>query len=93
MRKLLNLPVIILLMLAAFLPLTSIAAGAPTYTVPLQQEEPDNNEQDPNRHGMRVPPKPIILAITPQGIESTIPKSDIINYELWDSADMYRLRT
>lgn len=52
----------------------------------MQQEDPDKNEhkEDPNRHGNRLPSRPVMFVITPEGIQSPVDNSDIITYELWD---------
>ncbi len=87
MKRLLNLPVILLMTLMAIVPLTSKAAED-SYTVPLQESNSGPDEDpDPHQKGERMPARPVMLLITPTGIQSSLNPADIVAYELWDEAD------
>lgn len=42
------------------------------------------HNQELDREGTRMPPRPIICIINEQGVQTDIPSEDIISYELWD---------
>ena len=87
MRKLINLLVIVVMTLMAILPLTSQAAETPSYEVTLQQTDPDpEHDPDPAQKGKRIPSRPLMLVITPEGIGSPFAPAEIISYEIWDDA-------
>lgn len=90
MKHYLILPLILSMMLAVFLPLTSSAASESSYVVTLQQETPEpdpEHDKNPNNKGHRMPAMPIMIVITPEGIQSPLTADDIIYYELWSEDD------
>lgn len=62
-----------------------MADGDSTYTVPLDQET--DYDSDLTREGRRIPSRPMMCTITPNGIQSPLNPTDIISYEIWDETD------
>lgn len=79
-------PCIIILILMVFLfPVAMFAStGRATHTVSLQRTVKKEHNQELDREGTRMPPRPIICIINEQGVQTDIPSEDIISYELWD---------
>lgn len=79
------------LLLVTFLMLSiPFVAKAEEYSVALHKEETGKKEED---EGRRIPSRPIICLITPNGLQSSINGADIISYEVWDEADSTCLAT
>ena len=66
---------------------SAYAAEAPSYTVPLQEEENPKKDENPNNHGKRTSSiQTVLCVISTDGIQSPIDPDDILAYELWDEA-------
>lgn len=67
------------------LPITMFATtGSTTYTVSLHRTVKKEHNQELDREGIRMPPRPMLCTISEQGIQTEIPSEDIISYELLD---------
>lgn len=82
MKKILS---IIFLSAFALLSVVAKANDNPTYDVPLDQDE--DHRPGVSDKGRRIPIRPMMCTITPNGIQSTINPTDIISYEIWDETD------
>ena len=64
-----------------------------TYTVNLNCTSLIDHTLKPDEEGTRRTPRPIICIISNQGIETEIPKEQIVAYELWDDTNCCILST
>lgn len=91
MRKIFNLSIILLVAFATLLPVAATAAEPTTYTIPVEPDDPDLEPE--NRKGQRIPSRPVMCIITPEGIQSSIDPADIVAYELWDESEVCLIST
>lgn len=87
MRNLIKISFIILMTFAGILPQVAQAASDESYTVPLNPDNKGDEPTEPDPYRNRMPSRPVMFIISPDGIVSSLNPADIVAYELWDEAD------
>lgn len=86
MKRLFCITLLSLFLICIMHPVSVLAADDVSYTVSMRKEPTNTtwtNEQR-EKEGRRIPPKPIYCTISPEGIYVTGLSDDITTYEVWN---------